>query len=116
MSISIPIPENFLQSVWLALGIQFGRCFGKKLDYDIQNSEWFKQQHPLTQGIIKRLLDFTHHWWIGALLMIYITNPLIVLGLTFNLDKEFYWFGAGLLLDDLPDIPQRLSKAVKIIK
>ena len=100
MSLNVPIPPTFEAAVWLALGIQFGRSFGKKLDYEVQAGPWFKGLPLLYQAIIKRLLDFTHHWWIGALIMLY-APPF------------WYWFGAGLLLDDLPDVPNRIKELLK---
>ena len=35
--------------------------------------------------------NITHHWWIGALLMLYTTGI-----------AELYWLGFGLFIDDLP--------------
>jgi hypothetical protein len=101
MSITVPIPATFEQAVWLAMGLTFGRAFGKKLDWDIINSNWFKLQPMVIQNILSRALDCLHHWWIGALLMLYPPTSFSVI---------LYWFGAGLLLDDLPDIPKRLDK------
>jgi hypothetical protein len=49
------------------------------------------------QWFVIRVLDVTHHWWMGALLMMYIVTP------------EIFWFGAGLFVDDLPDVPRRLK-------
>jgi len=105
MSITVPIPATFEQAVWLAMGLTFGRAFGKKLDWDIVNSDWFKAQSAVTQNILSRVLDFTHHWWAGALLMLYAPPQLWVFTYTM-----MYWFAGGLLLDDLPDVPSRLSK------
>ena len=45
---------------------------------------------------LPRLLDFAHHWGIGALLMIGFPDP-----------NPLYWFGFSLFVDDLPDIPRR---------
>ena len=101
MSIVVPIPSTFEQAVWLAMGVTFGRAFGKKLDWDVINGDWFKSLSPLMQNIVARILDCTHHWWIGALLMLYSPAMFGVI---------LYWFGAGLLLDDLPDVPPRFNK------
>jgi hypothetical protein len=100
MSIVVPIPTTFEGAVWLAIGVTFGRAFGKKVDWDVINSDWFKALPSTQQNIVSRLLDFLHHWWAGALLMLYIPGAIP------------YWFGAGLLLDDLPDVPERLGKLV----
>ena len=101
MSLLVPIPETFEAAVWFALGIQFGRSFGKQLDQGIQGEDWFKALPKWEREVIKRLLDFTHHWWMGALLMLY-APPF------------WYWFGAGLFVDDLPDIPNRVKSILKI--
>jgi len=104
MNITIPVPTNFLEWAWMGIGINFGRAFGKQLDQTIQNTNWYKKLKPYQQWIIARLLDATHHWWIGALLMVYIAKP------------EIFWFGTGLLLDDVPDIPLRIRKILEIAK
>jgi hypothetical protein len=77
----------------------FGRAFGKKLDYRIQQGEWFKRQGVVVQWIVQRTLDFLHHFWMGGFLMIYFPNI-----------PEIYWFGYGLFIDDLPDVPRRFKK------
>lgn len=107
MSITVPIPTTFEQTVWLAIGVMFGRAFCKKIDWDIQQSEWFKKQGLPTQNVISRVLDFSHHWWGGALLMLYAPPSWGIIA---------YWFGAGLLLDDLPDIPERINKILNSYK
>lgn len=107
MSIQIPTPETFEQAVWLGMGIIFGRSFGKKLDWDIQQGEWFKGLHPILQGTVKRMLDATHHWWLGALIMLYL--PVVNI---WGVMIPIYWWGLGLVLDDLPDIPPRIRKTM----
>lgn len=109
----IPTPDSFASWLWLTLGIAFGRAFGKQLDQEIQQTPWFKKLKPWEKWIVKRLLDFLHHWWIGALLMLYCADPIevwLMPGTFINVLKELYWFGAGLLLDDMPDIPRRIEK------
>lgn len=99
--ITLPTPDNLLAVVYTGIGLAFGRGFGKQLDQDIQNSEWYKKQNPITCNIVKRLLDTLHHWWIGGLLMIYYP------------DTALYWFGYGLFLDDLPDVPPRIISFIE---
>ena len=94
----LPFPVSFAQIIWLGVGLTFGRAFGKQLDRQIQGSAWFLGLAPLWQNILRRLLDFLHHWWIGALLMLYFCEF-----------EAVYWFGYGLLLDDIPDVPARLK-------
>jgi hypothetical protein len=95
--LAVPVPDTFEAAVWLGIGLLFARAFGKRLDQDIQASPWFKQLRPWEKWILKHSLDFLHHWWIGALIMLYIPIPIA------------YWFGAGIFLDDLPDIPKRVK-------
>jgi len=109
MSLVIPIPLDNFQLVWLLIGMSFGRNFGKKLDHSIQQMLWFKDQPEFTQGMIKRILDFTHHWWIGALLWLY--SPLIVKLIAWpSLELEILWFGVGLFLDDIRDFKHVLNR------
>ena len=93
----IPAPETLLEYAWFAMGITFGRGFGKQLDQDIQSSKWFKKRGYWTQWLLKRVLDVTHHWEIGILMVLYIPTV------------EVIWFGWGLVVDDLPDIPARFG-------
>lgn len=98
-----PIPTANLEIFWTLLGAQFGRSFGKKLDQGIQKGEWFLSLSPPWKGIIKRVLDVTHHWWIGGGLWLYADLIAGKLGLM-NYSTEILFFGFGLMLDDLRDI------------
>jgi len=80
----------------ILVGASFGREFGKNLDQGIQAGDWFKKLSPVYQKFVKKILDFTHHWWIGWGLMAY--SPA---------ESNQWYFGLGLLIDDLPDIPFR---------
>jgi hypothetical protein len=93
----IPTPETLIAITFFGMGIVFGRGFGKRLDQDIQASEWFMKQPELNKWIFKRLLDVTHHWWIGMLMVLYLPY------------EECIWFGWGLVVDDIPDLPFRYS-------
>lgn len=95
MPIALPFPTTLEHVIWMGIGLAFGRGFGKQLDQEIQATDWFKAQHPMLQMFLKRILDTLHHWWMGGLLMVYWTGPI-------------YWFGFGLLIDDIPDVPPRL--------
>lgn len=112
MSLIIPIPIDNFQIIWLLIGMSFGRNFGKKLDYSIQQTEAFKDLGPFWQGMIKRLLDFTHHWWIGAIIWLY--APLIT-AIWFwpSLELEITWLGVGLFIDDIRDFRHVLDRYKK---
>ena len=77
----------------------FGRAFGKNLDHTIKETPWFKDLSPFWRTIVENLLNFTHHFQYGLIMMIYWTNI-----------TEVYWFGYGLVVDDGPDIPKRFIK------
>ena len=97
LELVIPTPATLAAITFFGMGIVFGRGFGKQLDQDIQEGTWFKAQPPLNQWIIKRVLDVTHHWWIGMMLVLYIPY------------EEAIWFGWGLVVDDIPDLPFRYN-------
>ncbi len=112
MAISDILPPSFETALLFAMGIMFGRCFGKEIDQAIQKTVWFQDLNSASKWLVKRILDFTHHWWIGGLMMIfapqiaaYFANPALGLGI--------YWFGAGLFIDDLPDLPPRLQEMLR---
>jgi len=93
----LKFPSTLREVTWCGIGILFGRAFGKHLDLDVQSTVWFKRKKIWQQRVIRFLLDLTHHWWIGLLLMCYAPNI------------EVFWFGMGLFLNDLPDVPRRLQ-------
>jgi hypothetical protein len=109
MPLVLPTPVDPVEWAWIGVGITFGRAFGKNLDRDIKASEWFQRRHPFWRNLVARLLDCLHHWYIGALLMAYAS--LIAAWLRWpSLHQEIFWFGAGLLIDDMPDIPPRIRR------
>jgi len=101
-AINIPLPETLLQITWCLIGFFAGRA-GAKSDDTVKESKWFKDLCPWQQSTVSALLDFTHHFWIGLLLMTYSTGLIIEC-------PEMYWFGTGLFIDDLPDIPARFAR------
>ena len=105
VAIEIPIPEPpTLKAVfWFLLAISAGQSF-KDIDYDIQESDWYKALGSFTQRIIKHALDFLHHWWMGLFLAVYAEDIAFILG---GDPVIFYWFGWGLFVDDMPDVPKR---------
>ena len=98
MSITIPSPQTLLQITWAIIGFMLARSF-KKLDHTIKQTTKYDTMDPISQFLIGGTLDFFHHFWIGMLLMVYC-----------NSSPEVYWFGYGLFIDDLPDIPTRFRK------
>lgn len=112
--IVIPVPLNNFQILWLFIGMIFGRSFGKKLDYELQQTKWFKDRHPFWQGLFKRFLDFMHHWWIGAIIWLY--SPMITRRFLWSsIEMEIMWFGIGLFIDDIRDFNHVLDRYRKVI-
>ncbi len=107
MSLELPVPSTLLQVTWLLVGFTFSRAFAKNLDRSVQETTLFKAQGKFAQTLIKNLLNFLHHFWIGLLLIVY--SAPIASPLRFSPDIITF-FGLGLFLDDLPDIPQRFRK------
>ncbi len=107
MSLELPVPSTLLQVTWLLVGFMFSRAFAKNLDHAVQETDQFKAQGKFAQTLIKNLLNFLHHFWIGLLLIVY--SAQIASPLHFSPDVIAF-FGLGLFLDDLPDIPQWFRK------
>lgn len=105
VNIGIPLPETLIQATWFLIGFFAGRA-GATCDHNIKESDWFKKRSKPVQQFVSGLLDFTHHFWIGMLLMVYAFNPI---------QAEMYWFGTGLFVDDFPDIPARFANWFKYL-
>ena len=107
--LELPIPSGNIELIWLLIGMNFGRSFGKKMDYEIQQSKWFTGQPVWAQGIIKRILDFTHHWWIGAILWLYASAITEIIHQP-HLVSEVLFFGLGIFIDDIRDFQHVLDR------
>ncbi len=115
MSLTIPIPIDNFQIIWLLIGMIFGRSFGKKLDHSFQELSWFKDRSKFTQDMIKRILDFMHHWWIGAFIWNY--APLITATWFWpSLETEIMWLGVGIFIDDIRDFRHVLDRYKKTVE
>lgn len=106
VNLDLPFPINLFQATWFLIGICLGRSF-KSFDSGIQDSENFKNLSWTEQKFITTMMDFTHHFWIGMLLMVYCASLL---------NGEVYWLGMGLFIDDMPDIPSRFTGWFTYIK
>ena len=98
--IDIPFPNSLFEWTWFLIGFMLGRA-GAQTDYVVKESDWFKSLSPMKQKVVEMALNFLHHFWIGMLFMIYAFDPI---------KTEMYWFGAGLFVDDIGDIPSRFKK------
>jgi len=103
-----PVSTEML--LWELLAFSSSLLFFKELDYDLQQTEWFKAyaedksvKGVLMSRLVKVLLDGLHHWWAGLGLILY--SPEI----------HLRWVGAGLLVADLPDFKRRLDDILRII-
>lgn len=108
------IPTTYTAIGWWALGGTFARSFGKNLDHNVQELKEFKNLHWALQWIIKFILNFTHHWWIGFIIMLmYVRDTVYPWN---GIPIEWYWFGAGILVDDLPDLYRRVKEMIDTIR
>lgn len=103
LEITVPVPETLLATFWFLLAVSLGQSF-KDVDYELQSTDWFVAQGAFVQWLIKSLLDFTHHWWMGLFMVVYADNLVYIFGGNFDV---YLWFGWGLFADDIPDVPRR---------
>ncbi len=108
--IELPIPSTLLQISWLLIGFTFARAFGKNLDQIVKSSGFFKKQNSVAQWLLSALLDFLHHFWVGLLLMSYAGQVAALIPVESDV---LYFYGLGMFLDDLPDVPRRFQKYFK---
>jgi len=110
----IPLLDTELLSVILGFstGALLGNA-GKNFDYNIKKTEWFKNLNQFSKWLISMILDVTHHFQYGLILMLY--------ALTYidsNLHPIRFWliysFGFGLVVTDVKDIPKRFRKYFNI--
>ncbi len=108
--IELPVPSTLLQITWLLIGFTFARAFGKNLDQNVKSSKFYNVQSKVAQWVISGLLDWLHHFWVGLLLMVYAAQVSIIIPV--DADALFF-FGLGMFIDDLPDVPRRFQKYFK---
>jgi len=88
----LPTPHTLFELTWVLIGIQLGKSFGVINQSGMGVDEYVRANGKLkgwTKFIVDRVLHFTHHYFIGLLLIVYpIPYP------------EFKWFGLGLFLED----------------
>ena len=70
--------------------------------FDGLKEGWWIIPGGAIQGIVKRMLDVTHHWWLGWGMMIKAVEMSGTL-----VPPDLWYFGLGLLIDDIKDIPYR---------
>jgi hypothetical protein len=92
-----------------------GHSFGSRLDQDIQSADYFKNLPSWLRWIIKHLLDFLHHWWIGAILWVYAVGIAAYFGYPW-FTTEILFFGLGLMIDDIRDIENLKRRLAEINK
>ncbi len=93
-------------ALWMAIGFVFARAFGKQMDQGVQTTAWFNGLKDWQKGLVSRLLDFGHHWWMGLLLWFYAPSMTLPTGF----DAPLQFLGLGWFIDDLPDVPPRFRK------
>ncbi len=105
--IELPIPSTLLQITWLLIGFTFARAFGKSIDQKVKASNFYSKQNWLVQWLVSGLLDWLHHFWVGLLLMSYSGQVAAVIPVESDV---LYFYGLGMFLDDLPDVPRRFQQ------
>ena len=115
MYIELPIPTVPWEWILALMGFTFGSAFAN-IDYQLQQTEWFKRKDEADQKIIKMFLDCFHHWWIGAILLYFPYDRAFTLfGYTFTLAGTFIsevlpWIGVGLFAHDWKDYKHVLER------
>lgn len=107
-ALRIDYPSNLIMVTWALIGFFYARAFGKKIDYEIQQTPTYQNLNPFIKYIVNCLLDATHHLWIGLLIMIRFGPEEIIYHLGWPLMP--YWIGWGIFIDDLPDVPGRFRE------
>lgn len=123
MSITIPVPVDLKAVLWFGVGAFFARALGKRIDWEVQQTTWFKGLSGqkwgwLKQIILQRAMDCLHHWYIGLFLVVYASQPWLLwqpewfwthieipLG-----PYSLSWLGWGVFADDAPDLYARLKE------
>jgi len=105
----VPLLETELLAVVLGFGtgVALGNG-GKDFDRMVQETEWFKKLSKFKKWLVKMLLDLTHHFQYGLILMLYAriylesTHP--------TLFWIVYSLGFGLVVTDIKDVPRRFRR------
>lgn len=106
----LPLLDVELLSVILGFstGVAFGNA-GKNFDNEVQNTQWFKNRNRLVKWFLKFLMDVTHHFQYGLILMLY-----AMVYIDMELHPVRFWlvysFGFGLVVTDIKDIPRRFRR------
>ena len=98
----LPVPKTLFEWTFAVIGWQLGNAFSKQdsvgLDEALMASTFFGKCKGFAKFLVKRLLHFLHHYWIGLLLMVFCLpvnwpNPLWWQG-------ALYWLGYGMFVED----------------
>lgn len=111
--LGFPYPDTLVTVTWALIGFSFARAFGKQLDQLIKSQPNFIKLGTVSQWFIGSSLDFIHHFWIGLLLMTRFEPSTITM--LYGFKVSLYYFGWGIFIDDLPDIPERFKGYFKYL-
>jgi len=98
----LPVPTTLFEWTFTIIGWQLGDAFSKHdnigLDEALIAKTKIGKLKGFTKFLVKRLLHFIHHYWIGLLLMVFCLpnnwpDPNWWQG-------ALYWFGYGLFIED----------------
>lgn len=104
---TVPVPTCNLELFWLLLGLLFANSFGSRLDYEIQQTNWFKKLKGLPKFMVEASLNFLHHWWAGAGLWLYSEWFSNLSGVP---EYIIMFFGVGVFLDDVRDYEHLIER------
>lgn len=106
------VPDLPVELLAVILGFSTGVCMGnagKNFDNLVQNTQWFKNRSAVSKFLIKFILNVTHHFQYGLILMLYAKCKIDP-----NVHPVIYWtiysLGFGLVVTDIKDIPKRFRK------
>ncbi len=119
--LGFPVPDKaFLALVLVGATTQIARALTERLDEDILEAPEVRGLNATLYGATRRLLNATHHWWIGGLLAYYnwVGYTLSLGPLNYASAGSFEWMciGFGLMLDDYDDMPGRLRETLATLK
>jgi len=97
----LPVPKSIFEFLWAGIGWQLGNAFANDFDQDIEDTPWFESKSGFLKKLIIRVFHFTHHWWVGGLLLVYCGTIQFYPNMLLLSSPELFWFGLGLFLEDV---------------
>ena len=99
MVIELPWPTTIFQAAWFFTGLMLSLTISKKLDFEIMKMPEVLNLRRPWQILLGAILNFLHWFIVGLMIMAYSPET-----------TGRFWFGLGLTVADIPDIPPRFLK------